>query len=173
MARNVSDDTFGANVTLRRPGASIASEAHHGGWLPGRGQRAPERGRGVDQAVVTVRFLAGPVVALLVIGVLLVAARWARMPARSLPNGVLLEQDFGLLVPVAVVDSPAEVAAARCVLRSEGIRSTWALVRSPLHLDAAGNILSRLQHRHHVLVFGSDAARANRLLAALRRPPGR
>jgi hypothetical protein len=119
--------------------------------------------------VGTAEYLIEPLVAMLAVGLLLVAARWASLPARVLPSGVVLGCDFGLLVPVAVVDTPAEVSLVRAALRTQGIRSTWALAMAPLHIDAAGNILSRPRRRRHVLVFGSDADRAARALAA---PPG-
>ncbi|WP_101830107.1 hypothetical protein [Frankia canadensis] len=115
------------------------------------------------------RYLIEPAVALLTVVLLLVIARWASLPQRALPSGVVLGGDFGLLVAVAVVDTPAEVGRLRGALRAQGIRSTWGAAVTPLHIDAAGNILSRPRVRRHVLVFGSDADRAARALSA---PPG-
>ncbi|EIV95830.1 hypothetical protein [Frankia sp. QA3] len=120
-------------------------------------------------AVNSAQYLVEPALAMLTVGLLMVMARWASTPLRALPRGVVLGHDFGLLVPVAVVDTPAEVSRARAALRTQGIRSTWAMAMTPLHIDAAGNILSRPRQRRHVLVFGADAARAARALAA---PPG-
>ncbi|MCK9875865.1 hypothetical protein MXD59_08780 [Frankia sp. Ag45/Mut15] len=112
----------------------------------------------------TAEFLIGPTVLVVVLGLLLIAARWASTPLRALPRGIPLGHDFGLLVPVAIVDTPAEVTLAQAVLCTQGIRSTWAMAMTPLHIDASGNILSRPRHRRHVLVFGVDAARATRTL---------
>jgi hypothetical protein len=119
--------------------------------------------------VGTAQYFIEPAVAMLTVALLVLAARWASLPVRALPSGVVLGSDFGLLVAVAVVDSPAEVGRLRGALRAQGIRSTWGSAMTPLHVDAAGNILSRPRVRRHVLVFGSDADRAAQALAT---PPG-
>ncbi|CAO5249473.1 hypothetical protein [Frankia sp. AgKG'84/4] len=115
--------------------------------------------------MITVEYLIEPVIALMAVAGLIVAARWASLPARSLPSGVVFDLDFGLLVPVVVVDTEVEVSLARAALRAQGIRSTWALALVPLHIDAAGNIVSRPRRRRHVLVFAADADRAAHALA--------
>ncbi|CAO5173312.1 conserved hypothetical protein [Frankia sp. AiPs1] len=112
----------------------------------------------------TAEYLIEPTALVMALALLLIAARWASTPLRTLPRGVVFGHDFGLLVPVAVVDTPTEVSLAQAALCTQGIRSTWAMVMTPLHIDAAGNILSRPRRRRHVLVFGSDAARAARAL---------
>ncbi|MCK9896127.1 hypothetical protein [Frankia sp. AgB32] len=115
--------------------------------------------------MVTAEYVIEPVIALMAVVGLIVAARWASLPGRALPSGVVFDLDFGLLVAVAVVDTAAEVSLAQAALRAQGIRSTWALAMVPLHIDAAGNIVSRPRRRRHVLVFDSDADRAAHALA--------
>ncbi|WP_462186817.1 MULTISPECIES: hypothetical protein [unclassified Frankia] len=120
-------------------------------------------------------FLLEPLIALLAVGLLMAIGRWAHAPARPRPAGSVPGHDFGLLVPVVTVDTPAEITRLRAALWARGIRSTWVTAPAgPIRIDAAGNIIARPRDRRHVLVFGTDANRAARALVNLlgsRQPP--
>lgn len=97
-------------------------------------------------------FLVGPVVALLVIGVLTLLLRWTFQRGGSLVASrprVGAETDYGLLVSVASPGTYVEGEIARQRLLASGIRATLAPT-------AAGPRL---------MVFTADEAKARTLLA--------
>lgn len=87
----------------------------------------------------------GPVIALVVVGLLAVALRWTFGSRRGGRMPRTRSGDTGLLRPVSVVATRAEANAARAVLSDAGIRST---------VDA------RADGRVAVLVFAEDVDRA-------------
>jgi hypothetical protein len=94
--------------------------------------------------------LAGPVVALGVVGVLALILRWAysnRPPDPPQPAGP--DADFGLLTEIASVPAVPAGREIRALLSGAGIRSTMTTDRSG---------------RTRVLVFAPDAERARRLV---------
>jgi hypothetical protein len=92
----------------------------------------------------------GPIVALVVVGLLTLVLRWAfggsRMPGPA-PDG--RTGDFGLLRPVAEVRTADDANALRAVLSDAEIRST---------------IVAAEHGRVQVLVFAPDLERARRLV---------
>lgn len=94
-------------------------------------------------------YLAGPVIAFAVVGVLAVVLRRAlsRDAAPHEPSPVL--DDFGLLRIAALADCLDSAASVRTALAAAGIRSTVAVGMDGLI---------------KVLVFPDDAARARRVL---------
>lgn len=103
-------------------------------------------------------YIMGPIIAIALIALLAVMARWVfgsgrqRTAARTLvpPSG---SADHGLLRPVAELPDRAAGYALRAVLSDAGIRSTLGV---------------RRDGRVQVLVFPVDEERARRLV-----PPGR
>ena len=99
-------------------------------------------------------FLYGPLVAAAAMGVIILICRWVfSTDARDDRTARRLEKarakrDYGLLVPVARVRTPADAQMLRAVLREAGIRCTVA--ESDEGLD--------------VLVFRVDAGRARELV---------
>jgi hypothetical protein len=91
-------------------------------------------------------YLWGPVIGLLVVGVLAVVLRWTYGSSRATPPAPSAG-DFGLLREVATVVSQGEANALRAVLGDAGIRSTS--VRGP-----DGTAV--------VMVFEADLDRARR-----------
>lgn len=112
--------------------------AVHGGTLAG-----------VPIDAGSLHFLVGPVIVLLVLGVLALFLRWAFAPntpsARRRPPA-----DDGLLTRVATLSRRESALALRAVLSDAGIRST---IRFPA------------PHRADLLVFPEDAHRARTLAA--------
>ena len=99
-----------------------------------------------DEAVKPWDSFAAPLVALAALGVVVLICRWVfATPARRThrPASPPGPADFGLLVPVASLATPAEAEAVRRRLAEAGIRSTLAGER--------------------VLVFPADAGRARSL----------
>ncbi|MCW6004678.1 hypothetical protein K1W54_08785 [Micromonospora sp. CPCC 205371] len=101
-------------------------------------------------------YLAGPVIALAVVGVLAVVLRRAlgQDAVRHEPAPVL--DDFGLLRVAALADRLDTAAGVRSALTQAGIRSTMAVGMDGLI---------------QVLVFPDDAARARQVLDHPAPPP--
>ena len=99
-------------------------------------------------------YVAGPVVAIVIVCVLAMLARWIFGTGRSHAAGRALPPrsgtpDHGLLRPVAELPDRAAGAALRAVLSDAGIRSTLGVRRD-------GSV--------QVLVFPDDEERARRLV---------
>jgi hypothetical protein len=94
--------------------------------------------------------LATMLVVFVVVGLLVVALRWTfsgsavRNPAPERRPS----DDFGLLTPVAVVESADEAQRLRAVLAEAGIRATWTV---------------GTDGRHRVLVFATEVDRARNI----------
>jgi hypothetical protein len=102
-------------------------------------------------------YVAGPVVAIVLVCLLAMLARWIFGTGRSHAAGRALPprsgpQDHGLLRPVAELPDRAAGAALRALLSDAGIRSTLGVRRD-------GSV--------QVLVFPDDEEQARRLV-----PPG-
>ena len=102
----------------------------------------------------TDHYVAGPVIAIVIMCLLAVLARWIFGTGRSHSAGRALPPrtgaaDHGLLRPVAELPDRAAGAALRAVLSAAGIRSTLGV-----HRD--GSV--------QVLVFPDDEDRARRLV---------
>jgi hypothetical protein len=97
--------------------------------------------------------------ALVVVGLLLLLARWAFSPAPRVSGRRLVRdadpEDFGLLTPVATAPTREDAEMLREVLQSNGIRCTLAPVKS----GGPGR-----RRAVHVLVFLGDADRAKNLV---------
>jgi len=100
-------------------------------------------------------YLAGPVIAVLVIGLLGLVLRWifgsgqASTRAGGADSAAASRDEDGLLQPVAAPPDRAAGNALRALLSDAGIRST---------------LRTRRDGRVEVLVFAEDAERARRLL---------
>lgn len=104
-------------------------------------------------------YLLGPVAALVAVGVLILASRWA-FGASGRPSARLRDAsppDYGLLLPVATVRSREDAHMLRELLVEAGIRGTVAPAAPTLDRPDAGFAL---------LVFPAAAARARDLLAS-------
>jgi hypothetical protein len=98
-------------------------------------------------------YLVGPTAALLVIGFLVLLLRWAFARGGSLverPAHRGRPDEYGLLVPVATVDSPALAESLSTQLERLGIRSTVIETNSgirlmvfPADLEQARSVISR------------------------------
>ncbi|MPQ99945.1 hypothetical protein GB931_18890 [Modestobacter sp. I12A-02628] len=97
----------------------------------------------------SLNFLVGPVVALLMVGLLALFLRWAF--GSGAPTRRASTPEEGLLTRVATLPRRETALALRAVLSDAGIRST---IRFPA------------AHRADVLVFPEDAARARTLAAS-------
>jgi len=100
-------------------------------------------------------FLVGPVIAMVVLGGLMLALRWAFTPSRprtGRPAPPHDGADYGLLQPVATMPTSPASLAVRATLSDAGIRSTTRAERDG---------------RTSVLVFAPDRERARLLV-----PPG-
>lgn len=100
-----------------------------------------------------VEFVTGPMLALVVVGLLALFLRWAFGPTASLvapPPRPGPPEAYGLLVPVAQPTDEANGAALRALLGRAGVRAALVPTRDGLRL----------------MVFPDDASRARRLLAA-------
>ena len=99
-------------------------------------------------------FVVGPVIAIVMVCLLAVLAKWifgsGRRHARPVPTGAPI--DHGLLRPVAELPDRPAALAARAVLSDAGIRSTFGV---------------RRDGRVQLLVFPDDEDRARGLV-----PPG-
>jgi hypothetical protein len=92
-------------------------------------------------------YLWGPVMVLVVVGVLALVLRWIYGTASPIPPPRQDNGDFGLLRELALVRGQAEANALRAVLGDSGIRSTTA---------------SRPDGTVAVMVFAADLDRARR-----------
>jgi hypothetical protein len=101
-------------------------------------------------------YLAGPVIAFAVVGVLAMVLRWAlgRDAVRHEPSPIL--DDYGLLRVAALADRLDTATGVRSALAQAGIRSTVAVGMDGLI---------------KVLVFPDDAARARQILDHPAPPP--
>ena len=109
----------------------------------------------------TDHYVAGPVIAIVIMCLLAVLARWVFGTGRSHSAGRALPPrtgtaDHGLLRPIAELPDRAAGAALRAVLSDAGIRSTLGVRRD-------GSV--------QVLVFPDDEDRARRLVPPPRRSP--
>lgn len=98
-------------------------------------------------------FLVGPLVAFAALGVILLLCRWVFAPpkgAAPTASAASRRADYGLLVPIATVRTPADAEMLRGLLQGAGIRCTVAA-------DGEGAAL---------LVFRSDASRARELVSS-------
>ena len=106
-------------------------------------------------------FLVGPLVAAGALGVIMLMCRWVfSTDIRDERTARRLEKarsrgDYGLLVPVARVRTPADAEMLRAVLREAGIRCTLALDEGAEGAAATD-----------VLVFRADALRARDLVGS-------
>ncbi len=107
-------------------------------------------------------YLLGPVAALVAVGVLILASRWAFGSSRrpSAPRQPAGPPDYGLLLPVATVRSREDASMLRELLAEAGIRGTVA---------PAASTRGRPATDFQLLVFPATAARARELLASSER----
>lgn len=104
-------------------------------------------------------YTVGPFVALLVVGVLMLALRWTWSPHPGITR-----REYGLLVPVVTLTDLPAAELARDRLRRVGIRATLGDAHAVTHVTAQGHAVVR-PPGHHVLVFPTDLARARSTLS--------
>jgi hypothetical protein len=93
-------------------------------------------------------YFAGPVIALVALGVIVLICRWVFATDRPAPRPPAEPVDFGLLEPVALVRTVDDALMLRALLREAGIRGTVA--------DTPDGLA--------VLVFRDDVSRARALV---------